>query len=120
MAEAPSVRISIRSMPAMGNVLMSKPALAPVISCPAKIARRRPLSSTSVRCSPMLWIETPANPLPPPPTEADSGVPPCVVGSFCSRSVIEVAAILRIWSRVMIWTGSAPSVSIRGTEEPVI
>ena len=50
------------SIDANGIVFKSMPARLPVMFCPAKVARRLPLSRTNVRVSPRLWIDTPANP----------------------------------------------------------
>ncbi len=61
-AEAPSASTSMRSIAEIGMLFRSMAFDAPVSVWPPKDASLLPFSSTSVRFSPRLWIDTPANP----------------------------------------------------------
>ena len=120
MADAPSLSTSTRWMAPAGMLFRSTPALSPG---EAKLASRRPFSSTSVDDTPMprrlaplkpRWPEVPSVMLAP----SDSGAVLALM--FLSSSAAVVTPDLSMSSRLMTCTGSAVSASTRLIDEPVI
>ena len=110
----------MRSMALTGIAFRSTAAAEPVSDWPPNCASRRPLSSTRVRVSPMLWMDTPLKPKVEPPTPAASCVLPCTTASRCSRSTVDVAPVRSMSSRLSTCTGREASASMRRIAEPVI
>src|SRR5450830_1137301 len=111
--EAPSLRISTRSMADRGMAL----TLTELPSLPAKAARRRPLTSTRVRAEPRPRREMDDRPPVLVPAPAAFTVEPAdekAAIDCSSSSVLAMSALL------INWTGRAVSASTRLTDEPVI
>src|ERR1700743_1567321 len=68
----------------------------------------------------MSWIDAVVVPAPPPLTDCDAVVKPCIAGRFWIRSVTVVTPDFLMSSLVMVWIGSAPSSAMRLIAEPVI
>ncbi len=118
MAEAPSFRISIRSIAAVGMVLRSTLASAP---SPLETIRR-PFTSTSVRFTPSERRFTRVAPsalyVEPPLLSWKLGELPCS-GSICRNSPSVVFPLAWICSFPMTVTGAGVVRSFRRTRVPV-
>ncbi len=113
-ADAPSLSTSTRSTADSGMPfrLTSEPVLYE--------AMRWPLRSTSVYLEPRSCSEAVVTPAPPPLTDCDSVVKPCMLDRFWISSVTDVAPVFLMSSWVSVWIGSAPSMAMRLIDEPVI
>jgi len=118
MADAPSFRISTRSTASNGIVDRSVNIFWKS-SARGYGARRRPFTKTNVALAPKprreIAVAPAAKPLPKP-----VGSEPCPSrASDCRYSVKVAFPELAISSFVIVWTGFAPSVSVRRMFEPV-
>ena len=68
----------------------------------------------------MSWIDAVVVPPPPPLTDCEAVVKPCIAGRFWIRSVTVVTPDFLMSSLVIVWIGSAPSRAMRLIAEPVI
>src|SRR5262245_53985008 len=118
MADAPSFSTSTRSMPASGMLLM----LTPPVPLPLeKGTTRRPLIRTSVRALPKPRSDAPEKPYVELPAALVSWVAFCeeIADTVWINSSVVVTPRTAISSRVMVWTGSAPSTDALGMPVPV-
>ena len=118
-ADAPSRRTSTRSMAANGIMFRSTAPPAELVPDKALLARRRPLSSTSVLFAPMPRMS--ANDAPPvaAPTEPALLLIDWLPVMRCTSSAVVVTPCLRSSSALRMVIGTAVSASTRRIAEPV-
>ncbi len=112
-AEAPSLRISMRSIDAVGMEFRSTDASAPV----PPGTNRRPLTSTNVRAVPRPRRLTRVEPSPLLLTDVLVALP--CSGSVCRKSPMEILPLAVTCSRLMSVTGAGVVKSLRRMREPV-
>jgi hypothetical protein len=121
MAEAPSLRISIRSIADSGIVFRLYDWPCPVFgSALAAGATRRPLSRISVPIEPRPRsdAEVVAREKPDPPSKS-CRLPPAMAGTARSNSAAVCTPDFSLSSLVMTWTADEVSASTRLMLEPV-